>query len=692
MSAIATAEPPPLTAAQPAVSPALDHVVKTCLAKDPGERWQTARDLLAELQWIAAGGADTLVPVRAMAAHERWDRRSLTLLTFAALLVAAMSAALGFYLRRSGDPEEVRFRVPIQLSAQAAQVSGTNILFDPANVSIAPDGRSIAYIARASNTEPWAIYVRPLGSVTPQRLPDTDGATQPFWSADSRSIAFVAGGKLRRVEASGGPPQDICDVVSLSGGDWNSEGTIVFGTAQGLFRVSAQGGKPTQLTTLDATEAGHFWPHFLPGGQRFLYLAWAGAEGGRAIVAGALDSKEKTRVIAAESKGLYAEPGYLVYRREDAVYAQRFDERRLAVSGEPVRVADEVTSNGTEGEGDFDVSSGGTLVYYRSAGGQGLVGPQSEGANWQLRWISREGQDLERAGPYGPYRGFELSPDGKRIAVHRHESTGGDIVVLEPRGAVLNLTVDAARHNSMPVWSPDGTRIVYASLQKGKWGLYETLSNTAGTEQLLYESDLPKAPMSWSPDGKRLAFWVQDPKTAGDVWVWTFEDKKAAPLLNTTNNESHPQISRDGKWIAYASNRTGRSEIYVQPFPTGSGYYKVSINGGGWPRWNPNSKELFFRAMGTGLVSDIMVTPVSVSGAAFENGDPRPLVQTVGLNLPHSGDYNNYEVSPDGQSLLVVQFVNTLVNLTTTGTNSPDPDFGLVVALNWTSSLEKQRR
>ncbi|HET9385673.1 MAG TPA: hypothetical protein VFO67_11035, partial [Gemmatimonadales bacterium] len=429
-----------------------------------------------------------------------------------------------------------------------------------------------------------------------------------------------------------------------------------------------------------------------------------GTESGRAILSGALDSTEKTRVIASESKALYAQPGYLVYRREDAVYAQRFDERRLAVSGEPVRVADEVTSNGTEGQGDFDVSSSGTLIYYRSAGGQGLVGPQSEGANWQLRWIGREGQDLERAGPYGPYRGFELSPDGKRIAVHRHELTGGDIVVLEPRGAVLNLTVDAARHNSMPIWSPDGTRVVYASLQKGKWGLYETLSNGAGTEQLLYESDLPKAPMSWSPDGKRLVFWVQDPKTAGDVWVLTLDDNpstgsgqpkgaggwKAAPLINTTFNESHPQVSPDGKWIAYTSNRTGRNEIYVQPFPTGSGFYKVSINGGGWPRWNPNNKELFFRALGNGLVSDILVATVSVSGAAFENGDPRPVVQTVGLNLPHSGGaYHNYVVSPDGQSLLVAQFVNTLVTQAV-GTNSPDADFGLVVAMNWTAAIEKQ--
>ena len=707
MSAIATAEPPPLAAAQPAVSPALDHVVKTCLAKDPGERWQTARDVLAELQWIAAGGADTIGSAPTSRTRDRWSARSFAVVAAAAVLIASLSAVVALYAGRAGEAEEVRFRVPIQLSAQATQVVGTNVVFDPSNVAISPDGRSIAYVARTLNSEPWAMYVRPVGSVTPRKLPDTDEATQPFWSADGTWIGFLVGGRLRKVEASGGPPQDICDVAGFFGGDWNIDGTIIFGTAQGLFRVSAQGGKPEPLTKLNPMEAGHFWPHFLPDGRRYLYLAWSGSEDGRAIFAGSLDSKEQTRLIPAQSKALYAEPGYLVFRREDAVYAQRVDKASLAVSGEPVRVADGVTSNGTNGHGDFDVSTTAALVYYRSAGGQSLVGPQSDGADWQLRWISREGQDLDMAGPYGPYRGFELSPDGKRIAVHRHESTGGDIVVIEPRGAVLNLTVDAARHNSMPIWSPDGARVVYSSLQKGKWGLYETLSNGSGNEQLLYESDLLVVPMSWSPDGKRLVFSVQDQKTAGDVWVLTLDDNpstgsgqpkgaggwKAAPLINSSYNESHPQVSRDGKWIAYTSNRTGRNEIYVQPFPTGSGFYKVSVNGGDWARWNPQGKELFFRALGNGaFVGDILVAPYSVSGTAFENGDPRALVETVGLNLAHSGgDYHMYDVSPDGQRLLVVQFVNTLVTQAV-GTNSPDPDFGLIVARNWTSTIEKQGR
>ena len=548
MSAIATAEPPPLAATQPSVSPALDHVVKMCLAKDPEERWQTARDVLAELQWIAAGGAEALAPARTSVARDTWNPRWLAALAATVVVIAGFSAALAFYLRGSAEAEEVRFRVPIQLSAQATQVVGTNVVFDPANVSISPDGRSLAFVARSATQEPWAIYVRPLDAVTPRRLAGTDEATQPFWSADGRSIAFVAAGKLRKVAVSdGAAPQDLCPVAGFSGGDWNSEGLIIFGTERGLFQVSAQGGTPEPLTTLEPKEAGHFWPHFLPDGRRYLYLAWAASEADRAIMAGTLGSMERQRVLPSDSKGVYADPGYLLYRRDNAVYAQRFNPASPSVSGEAMRVADQVSSSSaTNGQGDFDVSTTGTLVYYRSVGGPGLAGPASDAANWQLRWIGRDGQDGDLAGAFGPYRGFEPSPDGRRIAVHRHESAGGDVVVLEPRGAALNLTFDTSRHNSMPIWSPDGTRIVYNSLKNGKWGLYETRSDGSGSEQLLFESELLKVPMSW-PDDRHLVFWVQDPKTAGDVWLLTLDGKKRhahAAAQHAVQRESSAGLTR----------------------------------------------------------------------------------------------------------------------------------------------------
>ncbi len=282
------------------------------------------------------------------------------------------------------------------------------------------------------------------------------------------------------------------------------------------------------------------------------------------------------------------------------MYAQAFDAGTLKVSGEAVRVADEVPYDGTSGRGQFSVSPTGVLAYFYSSGGGTATGqdtPLSDLSEWQMAWIGRTGQRLESVGPPGIYRGVEVSPDTTRVAVHRHDAIGGDVYIIEPRGSLTNLTQDATRHSSMPIWSFDGKRIVYAALKSGKWGLYQTLSSGSGKEELLFESDLPKAPMSWSKDDARIVFWVQDPKTGSDLWVLTLADKKAEPLIATPFNETHAQISPDGKWLAYASDsKDGRYEIYVKPFPAGSGGWQVSYSGGAWPRWRKDTKELFFHA------------------------------------------------------------------------------------------------
>jgi len=719
ISAIATSEPPPLSKIEPAASPALDHVVRTCLAKDPADRWQTARDLLAELEWIAEGGAGTVAaaPVPGFARMRGQLYRAL--LAAVALVAAAMAVPAFLYFRRPDAQQELRFRVPIQLTAEATTAGGRGggraagqgaqgvsgvTVFNPANFAVSPNGRAIAFVARQTITDPWILFVRPIGAVTPQRLPGTEDAAQPFWSADSRWIGFVTGTKLKRVEASGGPPQEISDAGGFSGGTWNSEGTILFGSAQGLYRVPAEGGKPEAVTTLDGAENGHFWPHFLPGGRHYLYTAWSGQAANRAIVAGTLDSKEKTRVMSAASNAAYSDPGFLIFHRESAVYAQAFDARKLSVSGEPVRVADEVTFDSANGRGDFGVSQNGVLAYFYAAGGAnaaaGAGSSTSDLGEWQLAWIDRTGQVLETVGPPGAYRGVEVSPDAKRIAVHRHDANGGDIYVIEPRGSQTRLTRDASHHSSMPLWSPDGSRIVYASLRSGKWGLYQTLSSGSGTEEPLYESDLPKAPMSWSPDGKRIVFWVEDPKTGSDLWVLTLDDKKAAPLVATPFNETHGQISPDGKWLAYTDNsKDGRNEIYVKPFPTGTGGWQISNTGGDWPRWRGDSKELFYHAAvgttGAGFTGGLypfggplFSVQVNTSSGIFEPGSPREVVIFAALNVPHSGgDYNAYAVSPDGQRFLVLQFV--VPTTAVTGQIGPDTYSGLTVALNWAHALRK---
>ncbi len=290
MSAIATSHPEPLSKIEPTTPPALEHIVKVCLAKDPADRWQTARDLLAELEWIAEGGsgAHAAMPVTRSARTRGW----LWPVAAGGALVAATAMAVPafLYFRGPAAESELRFRLPIQLTAEAGTaggrgggrganqgfqgVSGPGV-FNPANFAVSPDGRSIAFASRQTNAgdDPWALYVRPTGAVTPQRLPGTEDASQPFWSADSRWIGFVAGGRLKRVEASGGPPQDICPVTGFFGGSWNGEGTILFGSADGLYRVPAEGGKPE--LEVEGSESAHYWPHFLPDGRRYLYTAWS---------------------------------------------------------------------------------------------------------------------------------------------------------------------------------------------------------------------------------------------------------------------------------------------------------------------------------------------------------------------------------------------------------------------------------
>jgi eukaryotic-like serine/threonine-protein kinase len=535
ISAIATYNPRPLSSVDPSAPQALDHLVELCLAKEPDDRWQTARDVLAELEWIGDGGAEA-APATAPAATWRrvWVRR--VLLAASGLLAGVAVASASRYVRGSSTGEELRFRVPIQLSAETQVAGGGNTnnpnanqgyqgvsgigVFDPANFAIAPDGHAVAFVARqANNGDIWLLYVRPVDAVTPTRLAQTEDAAKPFWSADSRSIAFVTGGKLKRVEASGGPPQEIATAAGFAGGAWNKNGIIVFGSGQGLQRVPAEGGKPEAITHLSESETGHFWPHFLPDGRHFLYTVWSGQAANRAIMVGTLDAPEqKTKVLPVGSNAGYADPGYLVFHREGAVFAQKFDASKLIAAGDPVRIADEVTYDTATGLGNFSVSATGALAYFYSSNNNGSqAGAGTDLSEWQFSWITRTAQILESVGSPGIYRGVDVSPDTKRIAVHRHDANGGDIVVFEPRGSDTRLTLDASQHNSSPVWSHDGSQIVFASLRNSKWGLYQTLSTRSGSQQLLYESELPLAPMSWSPDGKRIVFWVQDPKTAGDI-------------------------------------------------------------------------------------------------------------------------------------------------------------------------------
>ena len=335
MSAIATQTPPPLAVVDPSTPPELEHVVATCLAKDPADRWHTARDVLAELQAIADGGTDGEAAGPVSAASAPRVRLQRALAAVAVIAAIGVSAPAIQYLRGEAAPAELRYRFPMQLTADPAPIGVNSIAagttFGLSSFAVSPDGGSLAFIARSNAAGPFALHVRPLGALAPQQLTITDeGAAQPFWSPDGRSIAFVSGGRLRKIAASGGPPQDLGAVSDFLGGSWNPEGVIIFGTSKGIFKLPAEGGTPEVITTLEANETGHYWPAFLPDGRHFLYSTWSPDAQARVVYAGALGTKDKTRILDVDSNAAYSRTGHLVFHRGKAVYAQVFDPRSLS--------------------------------------------------------------------------------------------------------------------------------------------------------------------------------------------------------------------------------------------------------------------------------------------------------------------------------------------------------------------------
>jgi Tol biopolymer transport system component len=523
-------------------------------------------------------------------------------------------------------------------------------------LSISPNGRWITNSRGGTNRGVDGLL---LGSVRAQVLVEDSVITQPFWSPDSRFIAFFEGGKLKRGDVSGGPSQIICDTPTpIGGGTWNSDGVILFSGAGVIQRVLAAGGQPTPITELDGAtrESEHLAPFFLPDGRHYLFLVVAAESG---IYVGSLDSKEKKRLLAAESRPLYAAPGYLLFNRSGTVFAQPFDANTQELSGEPVRVADGVptwvqgqsVSASLTRTASYAVSQAGVLAYRTGGAAANTTGGSDEQRS--LVWIDRNGTRGGQVGSTGTYGGIDLSPDGKRFAVHRHEGSGGDSWSFDlAQGRMQRLTFDTTQDNSSPLWSPDGTRIAFASLRANKWGLYAKSADGTGTEELIVESEAPKAPMSWSPDGKLLVYWQLG--GAGDIWyVAVTGEKKPIPILRTPAAEVFPQVSPDGKWLAYQSNETGRAEIYLKPFPEGPGKWQVSTDGGLWPRWRRDGKELYFV-----LAPNMMAAEIQVKGSSPEAGVPESLFTLSGdpstsVN-PHI-QYHRFAVTANGDRFLMSQ-------------------------------------
>ncbi len=635
IAAITTVDPEPLRSLQPRAPRGLAHVVERCLEKEPDNRWQTWHDLMVQLRWITEGGA----PAGGWAAAGlgKWSRLTRVLLAAAALAIAALAVPAGLYFRGPGEPERFQFRVPV-------------IGINPAGFALSPDGQTIALVARTeSSQEASSLYVRRVGGLAFNKLLGTEDAAQPFWSPDSRFIAFSAKGRLKKVSVAGGAPQDIAEAAGFSGGAWNAEGTILFGSAKGLQRVSAEGGKPAAITTLTGKESGHFWPGFLPDGRHFLYLAWSAEASARAVFIGTLDSKDKTQLMTAASNVVYA-PGYVLFHREASLFAQPFDANKRTLGGEPVHVADEVLSNPANGRGSFDVSQNGVLIYYQGAGapaGRAAIAP-----NARFAWFDRTGKELAEAGEQGPYGDMDVSPDGKLIALTRQEpgAAGADIWVIDWQraGVSTRLTLDPA-DDINPVWSPDGTRVAFTSFRKGNADIYVKNANGAGAETPLLDSSIDEMVEDWSKDGRFIAY-LSGQNSVPDIYVLPLAgDKKPFPVVQGNFRKNEPQFSYDGKWLAYTSDESGTFQVYVMSFPAGDQKLQVSTDGGGQPRWKRDGKELYYRALdGRVMALDIK------TGGKLESGVPRILfLGGTGRSEARDPSRHMLAVTPDGQRLLL---------------------------------------
>lgn len=662
LSAILERYPEPITASQPLAPPALHRLVRTCLEKDPEERIQTAHDVKLQLRWIAEG--DSQERLRGTA-----QRTGGPLVWSAAGIALALFAGLGgaYFWRPVPQPGHV-IRSSILPPEKSSFAQRAN---DEGPVAISPDGSRIV-VSLTGQASRDLLYVRPLNALTGQILAGTEGATFPFWSPDSHSVGFFADGQIKTIDASGGPVQAVCPAPQGRGATWSSHGVIVFAPTPlgNLFRVAATGGVPVAVTKLDAArhEDTHRWPQFLPDGRHFLYLARTLDIGNSEIRLASIDSTEWVSVVSATGNAVYAPPGWLLFPRGNTLVGQRFDPDQFRLSGEPVPIADEVSWNGNVNLASFSVSANGVLVYTRNVG---------EGVS-ELIWMDRNGKILGKVGDPGGYFGPRLSPDGRKLAVEVSDPsthTNSDIWIYDlAQGSRTRLTFSQANeYNRMPVWSPEGGRIVFSSVRGGHSQVYEKAVSGIETEHLVSPSEGNRYATTWSPDGHWIAGIQQSPQQGGTEFLLlpTAVNQKPTAFLPGATGLSRfafPRISPNGKWIAYGSWETGRGGVYISSFPSGAGKWQVSVNGGFDLVWRRDGKELFY----VGLDDTLMSAEISEQKESPVVGRVQPLFRTHRVPSPNW----TFDVSPDGNRLLV----NSLMQPAT-----PEP---ITVVVNWDAELK----
>jgi eukaryotic-like serine/threonine-protein kinase len=656
VSAVIGKEPEPITAVAPLTSPGLSRLIGRCLAKDPEQRWQTARDVSFELEWIGEAADQPAYvaqpPTKSKATRLFWMLCGLG-------LGAGLLAAIFTWRNQSTTQRESYFLAAVPFTLH--------------DLALAPDGHTVAAVGVSESGKYKTLWLYDVGSRMPRELAETEGASFPFWSPDGKAVAFFADGKLKRLGIRGGPAQVICDAPLARGGTWNRMGVIVFSPSGhqsgGLYRVSATGGTPTAITKPDASHAvnTHRWPTFLPDGKHFLYLAGnvSGQPDSDAIFVGSLESSGTMFLTKATGNPVYAAPGYLLFCREKTLFAQKFDTNKLKLSGEAVPLLKDVSSLPRILRNDYAASNSDVLV----------VQWGNDVSLSRLVWRDRHGTEIGSVGKPDAYANITLAPNGEAVAFDKtdQETQNSDVWTYDiERGSSQRLTFDRGI-DAEPVWSPDGKKIIFASARTGLFRLYIKSADGSEAEKLLPldpSDDADEYPTSWSPDAKH--FLYDRDAEATRPWVAELPDLKTNPLFTATETRKNAQFSPDGKWIAYTSNENGRWEIYVTSFPDLHGKWQVSNNGGTQPRWRGDGKELFYIAPNGKMMASVVTTE-----GHFDARTPLPLFQANAREQVAGSELVMYDVTRDGQRFLI----NT--QMETTHSQS------MMVILNWPVVLEK---
>ena len=660
LSAIIRDEPPSLREINPAIPLPLQWIVDRCLAKNPSDRYGSTRDLARDLATardhfseLTASGA---AAVSAAASGWRARRRELVAWALVATLVAA---GLAVVFRVNSRPA-TDLAIPVRFALSPPKDVHFSWSIGTSPFAVSPNGRQLAFTAIGPDNR-RRLWLHSFDSIESWPMAGTEGAFGAFWSPDGRAIGFFTPDRLKRVSVSGGDVAVICEAQFGGGATWNRDDVIVFAPRidTPLYRVPATGGTPTPLTTLDAGrgESAHMRPLFLPDGRHFLFVVVGGGAPGSYVAS--LDSAERTRISAEASALAFSAPDFLFFIRDRTLMVQRLDLERFTLLGQSMRVAEGVDRMGPSAA--YAVSAAATLVYW-----------QGSRVITQPTWFHRNGTTAGTLGPAAAYMNVALSPDGEQAAADRFDVTPGIWLFHRGRSTATRATFGGV-YESTPVWSPDADAFVFAAARDTPPNLYVKRLGVPGEEERLFRNSFQMYPQSWSRDGRFVAYVTVHPKTRSDIWLFpTTGDRTPAPFLQTEFSEGHARISPDGRWMAYSSNESGSDGVYVTRFPQAGGKWSVSPNGGSFPIWRRDGRELFYRAPG----GQLMAVPIA-AGSEFRPGVAVPLFKpSAALGSLGLGTF--YDVAPDGRFL-----INVFVERT-----SPPA----TVVLNWRPDAERPER